>query len=1277
MKHSYLWPRLALFTAITVGGCDCSEEGLVNTEAVLTVTPLQLDFGNVAVGGLRVLSVELANSGEVALTVTQKDLVSDAQEFAFVSVVPEMIAPQQKVMVNVAFEPRDVGEEAGQITFAANDGKTPTVVTLRGVGVESGVAIELEGERCGDDAQSLSFGNLVPGTSAMRTITVKSQGGTALTVLSAIVDPSSSAEWAIDGSMLPKTLESGEELTLVATYTPADGGADQGTFIITTDAPSNSTIRINACGAGVAPALCGRPVPLDLGATGAGQTITGRLTLESCGLEPLQLSAIALANDANHPLHPAFSITSVPVLPATLAPGETVEVEVSFTGAAPLGAATSWIQATSNALGQPEAYFPINARTAAPCALYTAPTNVSFRNIAVGATGTNTVLVGNSGEVDCEIASLVVTSPGMVFSLSAPPATPFTLASGDALLLDVVYTPPDANQHDGELVVTDSSGTALTVLLHGNPPEATGCAIEARPTTLNFGVTPIGSVIRLGLAVVNVGDDPCRVTSAMLVNGNPAFSVDLPALAIALPGIGSVDLEVTFAPTTAANSTDVIQIDAMPLGMGTGGGTIFVGVTGQSAEARLCANPPALDFGVVAQNANASRSVVLSSCGAAPLNLRGLILSSGTGTFAITGAPVVPVTLAAGDTATPDLTVTYSPTTPGPHFGQIEVLSTDRSQPTLRIPLTGNWDGSCGQVLSCNPQAVDFGDTDIATRKMVRVVCRNLGTLPLNVTAANLVGGGPELTVDAQVPVALQPNDVWTFDVHYLPNAAVASSATINLTTDACIAPAAIPVSGTGLERPLPPCLPPSTFQPQVQWHWRTSTIEPTFVNTWSTPLVANLDDDNSDGLIDENDIPEVIFISLDTYSLADPAASIPGVLRVLNGATGAEKFSVTEPRFADTSLLAIGDLDADGRPEIIGSKWIPTPPGMGTGNFFGRYMTGVLVALDNTGAVLWESDPWSWPQELTWNSSAPSIADLDGDGFAEIILGREVFDHRGHLVWRGTGDHGLVSGGVHSAVADITGDGRPEVVAGGTVYNSDGTILFDITSGFEGGTAIGMLDPLDPLPQIARYTANQVTVIDHLGIQKWTANIPQISMMGAPSTLLPVIADFNGDGDGDVAVANGEAVYVYNGTGGLLWSSPVSDSTCCVGISAFDFEGDGIYELILTDYGTVYVYRGTDGTQVYSAPRVSPTAYEMPVVADIDNDGKGELVVALMGTGMDVGVIAYSNINDTWVGAPRIFNQQTYHVTNVYENGGIPRVETPISQGPNVFRGTIAACED
>jgi len=1263
-----MFRRAFLVTALAVTGCQCGDDALTTASAKLEVTPLMLDFGDIPLGNLRILSAEVNSAGTLGITITST-LAQMTGEFSLASVIPTALGPQQKATVNVVYEPTDLGEDRGTITFSANDERGPIVVGLRGVGVLSGAGLELEGDGCPGVADSLAFGATAPGTPVERRITITSVGGADLEILSAIVEPGSSAEWSIDGSMLPKTLASGMSIELVATYNPADGGADTGAFIITTNSQTMPSIRIPACGSGIAPALCARPVPLDIGAVAVGATRSGRMTLESCGLLPLQLSTVALAHDPMHMSGPNFTLTTPLALPLTLAPGATVDVDIEYAGRLPYGAAQAWVTATSNALVQPTSFFPVIARTASPCSLFVAPGTLNYRGVAAGMSATHTALIGNAGESTCGVDSLVVTSSSAYFALVGT-STGFTLAAGDARTVDVRYAPLMAGTHEGLLVVTDTGGSTLAVDLRGNPPEPAGCVLEVTPALANFGVVPIGSMPHLAVRATAIGDSACRVTNARLLGSNPVFALTLPALRTAFPGIGGVNIDIAYSPMTAGASSDVIQIDYAPTGAGVGGGTVLVGVTGLAAEGRICVTPPIVDFGAVSAGNTAMRTIDISSCGSADVQLRGVVLAAGNPEFRISRAPTLPARLAAGAHGAPVLEVSYSPTGGGPHFGQIEILSSDTRTPTVRVPLQGNFASGCTEILQCRPETIAFGDTVVGTDKIVRVVCRSLGSAPVTISSVTLAGGAG-LSVNAPTPVSLQPGAAWSFDVHYAPQSTVAVSATLSIASNACEAPDTSMVTGVGIEPVIPPCLPPMAFAPQTQWVWNASTVEPTFTNVWSTPLVANLDDDNADGHIDENDIPDVVFISIDNYSIADPAGSVPGVIRVLSGDTGREKFSVTSPRFADTAIPAIGDLDGDGRPEIVGIKWVQTPMGMGMGGFFGRYTTGTIVALDNTGRLLWESDPYQYPPEVTFNAGAIEIADLDADGFAEVILGRDVFDHRGRLKWRGAADFGLASAGAHSIVADIDLDGRPEVIAGGTVYNYDGSIKWEIQRVRDGGTAVGMLDPTDPFPQIVIQMVTEIIVVDHNGMEKWHEQIPS---MGA-RTMLPTLADFDGDGDADIAVADGEMMHVLYGTGGYIWNAPVTDSTCCAGISAFDFEGDRIYELILNDNGNVYVYRGSDGTQIFRADRINPTAFEMPVVADIDNDSKAELLVALFGPRGAGGITAYSNVGDNWVGAPRIFNQQSYHVTNVYESGAIPRVETPLPQGPRVFRGNSASC--
>lgn len=64
------------------------------------------------------------------------------------------------------------------------------------------------------------------------------------------------------------------------------------------------------------------------------------------------------------------------------------------------------------------------------------------------------------------------------------------------------------------------------------------------------------------------------------------------------------------------------------------------------------------------------------------------------------------------------------------------------------------------------------------------------------------------------------------------------------------------------------------------------------------------------------------------------------------------------------------------------------------------------------------------------------------------------------------------------------------------------------------------------------------------------------------------------------------------------------------------------------------------------STPRLSGTGIEYPVVADIDNDGSAEIVV--VSNGGRPPVVAIRDVEDRWIQARRIWNQHTYHVTNV-----------------------------
>lgn len=83
--------------------------------------------------------------------------------------------------------------------------------------------------------------------------------------------------------------------------------------------------------------------------------------------------------------------------------------------------------------------------------------------------------------------------------------------------------------------------------------------------------------------------------------------------------------------------------------------------------------------------------------------------------------------------------------------------------------------------------------------------------------------------------------------------------------------------------------------------------------------------------------------------------------------------------------------------------------------------------------------------------------------------------------------------------------------------------------------------------------------------------------------------------------------------------------------------------------------------------------------MADVDNDGSAEIVVVSndgFGGQTAPTVQVVRDGEDRWVPARRIWNQHGYHVTNVRENGTIPKHEQPHWKTLNTFR-TQAQIQD
>lgn len=484
---------------------------------------------------------------------------------------------------------------------------------------------------------------------------------------------------------------------------------------------------------------------------------------------------------------------------------------------------------------------------------------------------------------------------------------------------------------------------------------------------------------------------------------------------------------------------------------------------------------------------------------------------------------------------------------------------------------------------------------------------------------------------------------------------------------------------------------PVGVFTPTVGCQWVPEAGDSAnFDDVVMTPSVANMTDDNGDGATDTLDIPDIVFISFNRQ--ADGCCTSRGRIRIVDGACNADgtmntHATIVAPFVGNSSGIALGNLHADDVPAERAPEIVAT------------FKNGGTIAFRRTAddGSAWE-ELWRNTAEprnaQTDGGAQPALADLDRDGRPEVIVGNSVLDGlTGALIWNGRDTVGASGGvgnnaflGPASTVADLDLDGFLEVIAGNTVYNGrDGSEVWTydfVGSGSrcsgaipcDGFNGVGDFDD-DPEGEVVIVRRGEVFVLNHDGTELHRVTIPKVSCADNESGP-PTIADFDGDGRPEIGTAGADYYVVVDfdcagdplpaecDSENILWKVRNRDcSSRATGSSVFDFEGDGAAEVVYADETNFRIFDGRDGTVLFDDDtHRSNTRMEMPIVVDVDNDGKSEVIIPEPNTGSTSlgGIEVWEDADNNWVRTRRIWNQHTYHVTNITEDGQVPRDEEP-----------------
>ena len=505
--------------------------------------------------------------------------------------------------------------------------------------------------------------------------------------------------------------------------------------------------------------------------------------------------------------------------------------------------------------------------------------------------------------------------------------------------------------------------------------------------------------------------------------------------------------------------------------------------------------------------------------------------------------------------------------------------------------------------------------------------------------------------------------------------------------------------------------------QPTLVWYWGYGDLAPKanefpeHLNVMSSPMVADVDGDGT---------PEVIFNS---WRINSTAYQGGGILRIVDGKSGVMKaFSNGNPYTDGGSQTAIGKLyPIDKYPD-------QTVNGVDVSGL--QIVTCVvrdghyrIAAFNHRAQLIWEH-----PSTVNHcGQSGPGIADFNADGLPEVYSRYNVYNGQtGELINRvSCGDdaaaHVMCD---YSVAADINNDGYQELVGGNVAYKVDvaNKKLIEVyhrTDHPDGYPSIADLDG-DTLPEIVSVRseksysgelnkyAHTIMAFKSDGKDFWTRAvdtnpkdyIPESEgRSGGPAT----IAYVDGSGKPSITFAGGYGYIVLDNMGNVKWARRTQDrSSRKTGSSVFDFDGDGKAEIVYGDELWLRVYDGATGETRFCQCNLSATHWEYPVIADVNDDGHAEIIIssnrynestncpstlddahggddacvkklmkdpnALVGTR---GVRVFAAPDNDWINTRKIYNQHAYSITNVSDDGTIPKVprQNWKTQGLNNFR--------
>lgn len=506
----------------------------VASSVQLSANPTAVNFGNVSISGgaSQTQTVTLTNSGNSSVSISQ--IAASGTGFSLSAIaLPVTLAAGQSTSFSVTFTPAVSGSVTGSIAVTSNATNSPLSISLSGTGVKPLITVT---------PSSIGFGNVNVGSTGTQTITVQNPGTATLSVTQATAGGTG---FNLSGLTLPLSVAPGASASFNMTFTPAAAGAVSGSLTLTNNA-TNPALSIPVSGSGVASTLqlSANPTSLSFGNVSVSSPASQTVTVTNSGSSSVSISQVTASGTG-------FSLSAI-ALPATLAAGQSTSFSVTFAPAS-AGSVTGNVTVTSNATNSPLTI--AMSGTGVKPLINVTPSTVSFGNVTVGVTNTQTMTVQNPGTATLSVTQATVSGTG--FSVSGL-TLPLSVAPGASASFNMGFAPASAGSFTGSLTLTNNAtNPALSIPLSGSGVSST-FQLSANPTSLSFGSLTTGTSATQTVTLSNTGN--ASVTISQITASGTGFSLSSIGLPVTLAAGQTTSFNVAFEPASVGSVTGSVTV---------------------------------------------------------------------------------------------------------------------------------------------------------------------------------------------------------------------------------------------------------------------------------------------------------------------------------------------------------------------------------------------------------------------------------------------------------------------------------------------------------------------------------------------------------------------------------------------------------------------------------------------------------------------------------------------------------------------------------------------